>query len=136
MQLYECTVRLNGSMLNEVRKINVTAAEIAVLRAIHQQPEAGVEAITQIKPGKQTDRSDHEERERLENIYGFALSRDERLRSLNNILGHPSVPLPKTIPGVDSLPPPKTGRRAKVEKVEPEVSSEDEEETIGEQEFA
>lgn len=135
MQLYECTVRLNGSMLNEVRKINVTAAEIAVLRAIHQQPEAGVEAITQIKPGKQTDRSDHEERERLETIYGAALAKNEHLRSLNTILGHPTVPLPKTIPGVDSLPPPKTGRRAKVEKVESEVSQ-DEDETIAEGEFA
>jgi hypothetical protein len=135
MQLYECTVRLNGSMHNEVHKADVTAAEIVVLRAIHENPEAGVDAILRIKPTKHVDRDDMEERQRLEAIYGAGVANNERLRSLNNLLGHHTAPLPQTVPGVDSLPAPKTGRRARVAKVESEMPA-DEPEPIEESEFA
>ena len=117
MQLYSCIVRNSGSMLNEVPKYNVTAAEIAVLRAIHQGPEAGVEAIREIKATGQDKRTDREERARLEDIYGAGLRTNERLRNLDAILGHASAPLPDRIEGVNAAPPPRSGRRAKVEPV-------------------
>jgi len=134
MQLYECTVRLSGSMTNEVPKVDVTAAEIQVLRAIHQGVDAGVEAIIRIKPTKHVDRDDMEERERLQMIYGGALSRIDTIRTLQAILGHHTAPLPQSVPGVDNLPAPKSGRRAKVEKpAEPEI--EQDPEPISEAEF-
>lgn len=123
MQLYDCIVRLNGAHFNEVRKTDVTAAEIAVLRAIHQSPEAGIEAVHSIVPKGQVNRDDDEERARLQQNYGAGLANNERLKTLNNILGHDTVPLPKTVKGVDSLPAPKGGKRVKVPEapVEPEL---------------
>ena len=115
MQLYNCTVRLSGSMINEVPKFAISAAEIAVLRAIHQGPEAGVEAITNIKAVGPVKRSDAEERNRLNELYGAGLRTNERLRNLEAILGHSSVPLPDRIEGVNIVAPPKSGRRAKPE---------------------
>jgi hypothetical protein len=136
MQLYTCTVRLNGSMLNEVQKTDVTAAEIKVLKAIHTAPDAGVESIIKIAPTRSVDRSDDEERARLDEIYGEAVVNNERIRSLDRVLGFEGTPLPKTINGVDSLPPPKSGRRApKVDQVVEQAPDPDPE-PIQEGEFA
>lgn len=112
MQLYNCTVRLNGSMLNEVVKTGVTAAEIKVLKAIHNSSEAGVDVVHRIEAAGRVDRSDEEERARLVDEYGEGIANIEHIKSISNILGFEGNPLPKTVPGVDSLPPPKTGRRA------------------------
>lgn len=112
MQLYNCTVRLSGSMLNEVVKTGVTAAEIKVLRALHTSAEAGVDVVHKIEAAGRVDRSDEDERARLVEEYGEGIANNENVKTINNILGFEGNPLPKTIPGVDSLPPPKTGRRA------------------------
>lgn len=106
MRLFSCKVRLGGSPLNEVRKTDVTAAEILVLRAIHAGAD---EPIHEIKPtgkamsenaeGKLVPRSDKAERERLERLYGDALRTREDIKSLNGILGV-GVPLPDTVEGV------------------------------------
>jgi hypothetical protein len=133
MQLYTCTVRLNGSMLNEVQKADVTAAEIKVLKAIHTAPDAGVESIIKIVATRSVDRSDDEERARLDEIYGEAVANNERIRSLDRVLGFEGTPLPKTINGVDSLPPPKNGRRAP--KVDPIADPEPAPEPILESEY-
>lgn len=139
MQLYECTVRLSGSLYNEVRKTDVTAAEIAVLKAIHQNPESGTEAITNIKPTKIINRDDYEERQRLENLYGEGLAKNERIRSLTAILGHETVPLPQTIPGL-TAPVAKTRRKSEPAPVAAPVPvaapAEDPVAEIAEQEFA
>lgn len=112
MQLYKCVLRLNGSLHNEVPKNDVTAAEIQVLKAIHQGPETGVDAVVRIQPTRKVDRSDQEERARLQDLYGASVARNPRLRSLNDILGHPSVPLPRVVPGVaESEPEPSAGKR-------------------------
>lgn len=114
MQLYKCVLRLNGSLYNEVPKRDVTAAEIEVLRAIHEGPETGVETIVRIEATRKVDRSDKAERERLQELYGATLAKNPRLRSLNDILGHPSVPLPQSIPGIpesDAEPVKRRGRK-------------------------
>lgn len=139
MQLYECTVRLNGQLTNEVHKTNVTAAEIAVLRALHGGPESGVDVVIKIKPTGHANRDDTEERSRLQMVYGRAIAGDEHLKSLQTILGHHTAPLPQTVPGVDSLPSPKSGRRAKP-KIDPVAETTDEPaseaEPIQQEEFA
>lgn len=130
MQLYTCTVRLNGSMLNEVQKTDVTAAEIRVLKAIHSGPETGIEVITNIKATGRVDRDDDAERERLRSTYGEALSKKEHgPKTVEAMIGWDGTPLPQSVPGVDSLPAPKAGRRAaKVEQPEPEIPPEQVEE--------
>lgn len=134
MQLYTCTVRLNGSMLNEVQKTDISAAEVKVLKAIHTQPEAGVDSIHKIVATRRVDRSDEEERANLEMQYGEAIASNARIQSLDRILGFEGTPLPQTINGVDTLPPPKSGKRAP--KAEPIAEIEPEAESIQEGEFA
>lgn len=65
MKLYDCKVRLQGEVKDEVRKYGVTAAEIKVLRRIH-----GDDAVLEIADNGAADRNEHEERERLEAVYG------------------------------------------------------------------
>lgn len=127
--MYDCTVRLSGSMLNEVRRVGVTASEIKVLKALHTGPETGVEVVHSIVRSKpaSVDRDDFEERERLQFQYGAALSKLEHVKRLDALLGHETVPLPQSVMGVDALPAAKGGRRAKVEKApEPEPVEEPE----------
>ena len=118
MQLYSAKVRLAGSLLNEVLKEELTAPEVTVLRAIH-----GPESIVDLKAGKQVDRSDSEERARLEQMYAPALATIKNVQTLTALIGPEGTSLAKTIPGVDSLPPPKAGRPKKPDP-EPEPDPE------------
>jgi hypothetical protein len=76
MQLYSAKVRLGGSLYNEVRKDELTAPEILLLRSIH----GGAEAVTEVKAtgkeafdvdeeGNKRLRTDKAERARLKRIY-------------------------------------------------------------------
>jgi hypothetical protein len=126
MQLYECTVRLHGSMHNEVRKTDVTAAEIKLLRVIHKTIEAGVDIVHKIKATGHVDRTDAAERDRLAQEYGGGMAAAKI--TLETLFGHDSIPLPQAVEGVDQLPPPKSGRRARAEQpaAEPEPIEENE----------
>lgn len=96
MQLYDCKVRLSGSLYNEVPKTGVTAAEITVLRVIH-----GSDSVADIKPDVfDRKRSDGSERARLDSIYGSAISKIEDIKSLNGIFGV-AAPLPQHLPGFE-----------------------------------
>lgn len=119
MQTYSATIRLGGSLFNEVRKDELTPAEIVVLKTIH-----GGDAILRIIAGKHVDRDDEAERARLVDIYGNALANIKGVGSINFLLGAPGAPLPKSVPGVDSLPPPKAGKRAKPADAETPVEGE------------
>jgi hypothetical protein len=94
MQLYDCKVRLLGSLNNEVRKRQVTAAEIAVLQRVH-----GSDAVADIKRvGEVKKRTDRSERARLTGVYrgGPDASGKNRLSGqafLDSILGV-GAPLP------------------------------------------
>jgi hypothetical protein len=80
MKLYSCKVRLHGSVADEVRKSEVTSAEISVLQDVH-----GDDAVLDVAelPGKAMNtiqnhprygkpRTEDDERDRLEQIYGAA----------------------------------------------------------------
>lgn len=67
MQTANIMLSLGGDHGNQVYKHGVTAAEIAVLRAIH-----GDEAVKDVEPSGDLKRSHREERGRLIEIYGGA----------------------------------------------------------------
>lgn len=108
MQLYSCKVRLAGSVLNEVRKPEVTVPEIYVLRHLH-----GEDAVLEIKPlrkeamdpgpededGNPTKpvlRTDRAERQRLAELYD-----PEGMKGLlTTLFGVGGMPLPQVIEGV------------------------------------
>jgi len=115
MQTYDARIRLAGSLLNEVPKSGLTAPEITVLRRLH-----GSDAVVEIKPGKHVERDDYAERARLHDLYGPALAGIKNVGTLDAILGPEGVPLAKAVPGIDSLPPPTSGKRATRVKAEVE----------------
>lgn len=67
MQIANILLSLGGDHGNTIPKFAVTAAEIAVLRAIH-----GDEAVNDIEPLGDVKRSNREERARIGAIYGQA----------------------------------------------------------------
>jgi hypothetical protein len=67
MQIAHVLLSLGGDHGNQVMKHHVTAAEIAVLRAIH-----GDEAVKDVEPAGDIKRSHRDERERLLATYGGA----------------------------------------------------------------
>lgn len=73
MDTANVTVALGGERGSTVGKYNVTAAEIAVLRAIH-----GDDAVFDIIPGAPVERSNREELARLKHIYGKAVDGEQR----------------------------------------------------------
>ena len=72
MQTAKVMVNIGGDKGHQVPKI-VTAAEIPVLMAIH-----GDEAISDIEPADDVERSNREELERLYNLYGGATDGEGR----------------------------------------------------------
>jgi hypothetical protein len=67
MQTAHIMLDIGGDAGNQIPKRNVTAAEMAVLIAIH-----GESAVHDIEPTGEIDRSNREELERLHRIYGRA----------------------------------------------------------------
>lgn len=65
MKLYECKLRLAGNPLDEVRRYDVTAAEITLLKDIH-----GADALAEVKESGTVERDADQERDRLEQVYG------------------------------------------------------------------
>jgi len=112
MKLYSIKLRLGGSVANELRKVNVTAAEIEVLKSLH-----GSDSVTDVVELEDVKRSHREERARIYGIYANPASNmpeavAKKMIELRNLLGHDSLPLPEEIvapidPAVEEAPPPK-----------------------------
>jgi hypothetical protein len=103
MELYSCLVRNGGSRENEVRKAEVTAADIAMLKYIH-----GHDAVVDIQHVGSIKRSDIEQREIMGLTYGtgeFDSSVSGAI--LVNQLFGPMGPLPHRIDGVEHKKGPK-----------------------------
>ncbi len=73
MQIANILLSLGGDHGNTIPKFAVTAAEIAVLRAIH-----GEDAVKDIEPLGVIQRSNREERARLVFTYGAAKTHDQK----------------------------------------------------------
>lgn len=117
MHLYDAKIRLAGSVLNEVRKTDLTAAEIEILRVLH-----GADAVVDIVATRNDKRSHADERKRLYTAYagpeennGETLKR--KVQMIRDLFGHDSVPLPDKladpVPDVEEVERPK--RITKVE---------------------
>ncbi len=125
MQLYDCKVRLKGSLYNEVHKSGVSAAEVLVLRVIHGGAVDDMDAVVDVKPttdvnGKRlpvSEVDDHTERTRLEDLYNGALGSIEHIGNINAIFG-PAGALPQVLDGVEAntVKPGKTPKRTRVPK--------------------
>lgn len=102
MYRYSCKVRLGGTVTNEVRKDDVTAPEILILRSIH-----GEDAVQDIVETQQSDRRPHRtERERLYELYANpkmnnADTAAKKLASIRAVLGPDMTDLPVRIPEDD-----------------------------------
>jgi len=105
MRLYDCKVLLSGSRDNEVRKTDVTAAEVMILKAFH-----GEDSVLDITPKGMDKRSHGDERKRLfslyvggaenENLGGF---QGERVKVLQALFGPSHNPLPVELPQAESF---------------------------------
>lgn len=128
-KVYSCKLRLEGSVLNEVPKNDVTAAEIEMYRALH-----GSDAVVNIVETGEKTSTDAAERERVKSKFINPM-RDAppRLKAktemFRNMFGHDTLPLPK---GLEAAPEPEdeveevaetkpVARRTRVVK-EPEAS--------------
>lgn len=95
MRQFSASVRLSGSLYNEVFKSPITVPEIICLRAIH-----GAEAVHGIKEVEPVDRTDAEERDRIAHLYGKAIAkRQEIVGGLGAIIGF-AGPLADAAPGI------------------------------------
>jgi hypothetical protein len=96
MKLYQCKVRLGGSVLNEVPKFNITPAEIMMLRLLH----GGDDAVVDIREtGEDRKRSNDGERARLRHAYASAIAKTERgqLDPIMQLFGPDHLPLPTAV---------------------------------------
>lgn len=105
MRLYDVKVRLAGSRENEVRKDNVTAAEIMILRAFH-----GVDSVEDIVPKEMDRRSHSDERKRLflsyvgaEETGNLGGHMQSRAQVLIGLFGPSHTPLPVELPESESF---------------------------------
>jgi hypothetical protein len=93
MKLYNCKVRLNGSLHNVVGKQKVTAAEIVVLKHIHGLSENAGAPVFDVVPAGEVKRTDQQERARLAATYRLGEVPGAKL--IPTLLGVAGVPLPQ-----------------------------------------
>jgi hypothetical protein len=99
-------LRLDGSVLNEVPKDGVTAAEIEMLRGLH-----GSDAIVNIKDAGSVERSDADERARVHaQFINPLLDAPPRVKAKTEmfatLFGHKSQPMPKTLEADEEIEEP------------------------------
>lgn len=106
MHLYDCKLRLGGSLYNEVPKPGITAAEITVLRVVH-----GDDSVVDIvHAGENKKLSSNQVRSELSLMYSKALRGIEGVGSVNGIFGVAGE-MPASLPGFE--PAKKTAPAAK-----------------------
>lgn len=94
---YDFKLRLEGSVLNEVPKEGLTAAEVDMLRALH-----GADAVVGLVEAGEVSRSDAAERERVKSLFmNPLLDGPPRLKAktemFRDLFGHDSLPMPKAL---------------------------------------
>jgi hypothetical protein len=95
MDVYKAKVRLTGSMLNEVRREELTAPEILLLQRIH-----GGDAVLEIEKTGTAKVNHREERERLYLGYRAAINNKTQTHFVEELFGPNHMDLPTSVPGV------------------------------------
>lgn len=105
MRLYDCKVLLSGSRENEVRKTDISAAEVMILQRFH-----GVDAVLDIVPKEMDKRTHADERRRLFTTYvgadeatNLGGHQKERAAVLTNLFGPMHAQLPVELPKVEAF---------------------------------
>lgn len=103
MDIYQGKLQLAGNVMNEVFKMNMTAAEIEVLRAIH-----GADAVVDIKKMGSDKRTSAQERDRLNRLYAnpdanTTKSLKKKVDMMRGLFGHDRLPLPETMDDLQPL---------------------------------
>jgi hypothetical protein len=93
---YTAKIRLGNSVTNEIRKENISAAEIMILQRLH-----GGDAVLDIKEGKNDNSPYLDERENLYRRYSRALSRLEPSITFDQMFGPAHIELPSRLPSLD-----------------------------------
>lgn len=95
MKFYDTLIRLQASMLNEVWKRGITAAEVHAIHAIHGAGSiAKLEERGDMQPVKMDERKTRSERARIDTIYGAS---DYGKKRIDELFGtHKSAALPET----------------------------------------
>ncbi len=96
MQRYNCKVLCGGSRYNEVRKFDLTAPEILILRYVH-----GHDNITEVRPSVKKPIKNQELRADLEHRYTRALSKMKPPRNMETMFGMPHMMLPEYLPDME-----------------------------------
>lgn len=126
MKLYRAKVRLHGSPLDEVQKINLTAAEIRILKHVHgddavvdtKEQGNGEEHTEGVILQSSVDRAADVERDRLEQVYGE--------KTVSEVFGAPVArieddvsgrPLDADLPVVRRTQPPNAITTTELEKM-------------------
>jgi hypothetical protein len=89
MKIYDCKIHVGGDLHTEVRKENVTPAELALLAFLH----GGHEHVVDIKEVGTARRTDRAERKRLETFYSFGEVSGQQL--VRQLFGLDTMPLPQ-----------------------------------------
>lgn len=140
MQRYNCKILCGGSRYNEVRKFDLTAPEVIVLRYIH-----GQDHVTEIKPSVKEPIKNSELRADLERRYTKALSKMKPPMTFMQLFGAPHMMLPEYLPDMempvapapkadvelpdlsdqveDETPRPRRGRPPRAAMAEPELTA-------------
>lgn len=95
MDIYKGKIRLGGDMRNEVRKENLTAPEVILLKRIH-----GEDALTELEKTGSIKADHSAERQRLYIDYPTAINQDAKKHLVEELFGPNHVELPVTVPGV------------------------------------
>lgn len=100
MQLYECKVRLGGSLLNEVRKHDQTAADVIMLRSLH-----GEDAVLDVKHTGSVERTSAAQRQIMQENYGTGVfdSSTSGASHMQRVFGPFGMALPVHLDGVEHV---------------------------------
>ena len=117
MDIYTCKVNLNSKSDTQVALSDVTAAEILILRAIHNDPAkddtGGMDPVVDIKKTADVERSDEEEKDRLTGAGPDSLGIPKyRMDHFRKVFPNDYIPMPQKLKEFEEKPKAKAKAKA------------------------
>lgn len=109
MDIYSCKVNLNSKSETQVAMVDVTAAEILILRAIHNDPAkddtGGMDPVVDIKKTGEVDRTDDEEKDRLTGAGSDSLGVSKyKMDFFRRVFPNDYIPMPQKLKEFEEKP--------------------------------